>query len=275
MPGQELRTRAGGINVRYYAIGQGPPILLLHGLGEAAIVWFANMEDLASNHTVIALDLPGHGASDKPQWRYSLEKSTEFLMAFMDTLELDRVSLVGNSMGGLMSLAVALNHPDRVHKLVLVDTAGLGREIAGFLRWMSIPAVGELMARPSRGGVRWVLHRIFYDHAFATQQLTEALYQERRLAGNKQAMLRILRYGVNFLGLKPSAMLANRLPQVKAPTLVVWGRQDAIFPVAHTRKAASLLPNARLQIYDQCGHWPHIEKHQQFNRLVLDFLASP
>jgi 4,5:9,10-diseco-3-hydroxy-5,9,17-trioxoandrosta-1(10),2-diene-4-oate hydrolase len=232
------------------------------------------MDALASHHTVIALDLPGHGASDKPDWRYSLEKSTGFLIAFMDALQLDRVSLVGNSMGGLMALAVVLEQPERLHRLILVDSAGLGREIAGFLRLMSIPVVGEIMARPTRGGVRWTLHRMFHDDSFATPQFIEALYQERRVPGNKQAMLRILRYGANLFGLRPHAFLARRLSEVKTPTLVAWGRQDTIFPVSHAAKAAVLLPHSHLQIYDQCGHWPHIEKQQEFNPLVLNFLAS-
>jgi pimeloyl-ACP methyl ester carboxylesterase len=271
MPGRQLWTDADGVRVRYFLAGQGPPVLLLHGLGEAAIVWHANVDVMASRHTVIALDIPGHGASDKPEWRYSLEKSTQFLLAFLDALQLDRVSLVGNSMGGLMSLAVALDHPERVHKLVLVDTAGLGREVASFLRLMSVPVVGELMARPTEGSVRWTLRRMFYDRGFVTPQFVEALHQERRIPGNKGSMLRILRYGVNIFGMRPHALLASRLPQLKASTLTLWGRQDTIFPASHADQA-SLLPNNRLHTFDECGHWPHIEKREEFNRLVLEFL---
>jgi len=192
----------------------------------------------------------------------------------MDASGFDQVSLVGNSMGGLMALALTLEHPQRVHKLILVDSAGLGRQVAGFLRLMSIPAMGELMARPTRDSVKWTLRRIFYDYAFATPQFIEALYQERRIPGNKQAMLKILRYGVNFFGLRPHALLSNRLPCVKAPTLVLWGQQDTIFPASHARHAAGLLPGAQLHTFDQCGHWPHIEKQEEFNQLVLDFLVS-
>ncbi|MBM3926046.1 MAG: alpha/beta fold hydrolase [SAR202 cluster bacterium] len=274
MPGQELWTRARGVNVRYFRLGQGPPVVLIHGLGESSLVWCSNMEELASNHTVIALDLPGHGASDNPQWRYSLDESQEFLIDFMDSLHLHQPSLIGNSMGGLVSLSLGLDRPERIDKLVLANSAGLGREVAGFLRLLSLPLLGEFMALPKQQGVRFLMSRLPDDDDGLTEAFVAALFEERRRPGNTAAMLRMLRSGVNLLGVKPWAVLTNRLSELKAPTLVLWGKRDAIFPVKHAYRAAKLIPKARLKVFDNCGHWPQRDARKAFNKLVLQFLST-
>ena len=273
MPGQELWTRARGANVRYFRLGQGPPVLLIHGLGESSLVWCSNMEELASNHTVIALDLPGHGASDNPLWDYSLDSSREFLIAFMDSLGLQRPSLIGNSMGGLLSLSVGLDRPERVDKLVLANSAGLGREIAGFLRLLSLPLLGEFMARPKQRGSRFVTSHLPDTDDGLAEVFVAALSEERQRPGNTASMLRMLRAGVNLLGVKPWAVLTNRLSELKAPTLLLWGRQDVIFPVKHAYRAAKLIPKVWLKVFDNCGHWPQRDARNDFNSLVLRFLA--
>ncbi len=274
MPGAEEWITAAGVRVRCYRAGTGPPLLLLHGLGEAAAVWYGNVTPLAKERSVYAMDLPGHGASDKPDWSYTLEEGVNFLQAFLDVLGLERVSLIGNSMGGLLAMAFALEHPRRVDRLALEDSAGLGREVAWFLRVMSLPGLGEALARQNRKSVRWLLRRVFHSRSFATERLLELLYRERNWPGNKEAMLRMLRRGVSIAGMKPSVILTDRLRELQAPTLVFWGLHDAIFPVAHGQRAAELLPNGRLEVFKRCGHWPHIEANQPFNRLALDFLGQ-
>ena len=274
MPGTESWVRVMGARVRYYRLGDGPPVILLHGLGEAGVVWYGNMEPLARRHLVYALDLPGHGASDKPRWANSLERSAEFLVAFMEALGLERVSMVGNSVGGLLALVTALNYPQRVGHLVLEDSAGLGRELAWFLRWMSMPGLGEVLARPKREGVEWLFGKVFYDPSFGTEELVELLHQERRRPGNKGAMLRILRRGVTIAGVKRSFIFTGRLQELEVPTLVVWGREDSIFPVAHGERAAALAPQGRLVVFDRCGHWPHMEVRDAFNDLLLEYFGS-
>ena len=124
MSGVEKWVTAADTRVRYFQAGSGPPLILLHGLGEAAVIWYANVEPLAREYTVYVPDLPGHGASAEPPWQYSLEGSVHFLEEFMNALDLQRASIVGNSLGGL-SLGIGFGTPSAGSPLVLEDAAGL------------------------------------------------------------------------------------------------------------------------------------------------------
>lgn len=274
MPGQEQWVEVLGVPVRYYRQGVGPPLVLLHGLGEAALVWYGNVEPLAQRFTVYVPDLAGHGASGKPQWRYTLPEGVAFVSGFLDALALPKASLLGNSLGGLLSLAMAVEAPQRVQGLVLEDTAGLGKEVAWFLRLMSLRGMGEVLARPTKAGLRRLLHLIFYDPRIASEELVEALHKERARPGNSASLLRILRQGVSLRGVRPTARLTDRLAEVRAPTLLLWGRQDRIFPVFHAERAVPRLPKGHGVVFDRCGHWPHIEVRDQFNRTVSRFLTE-
>ena len=272
MSGVEKWVTVADTRVRYFQAGSGPPLILLHGLGEAAVIWYTNVEPLAREHTVYVPDLPGHGASAEPPWQYSLEGSVHFLEEFMNALGLQRASLVGNSLGGLIALALALEHPQRVRRLVLEDAAGLGREVAGFLRFMSLPILGEFLVSHRRDATQWVLRQVFHNRAHVTDRLVSLIHEERSRPGNSAAMLKMLRAGVSPLGIKPSINLTPRLGELRTPTMVFWGSEDRIFPLAHGQRAARLMPEGRLRIFEKCGHWPHLEVSQVFNRALLDFL---
>lgn len=272
--GEEGRVAVHGSPTRYFKAGQGPPLVLVHGLGDAAVVWHRNIGVLASRFTVLAPDIPGHGHSPPPPWSYSLERGTEWLIALLDALGLEQVSLVGGSLGGLLVTSAALKAPERVRRLVLVDSAGLGKEIALLLRFMSLPAVGEAIGRPTMANLRRLMQVLFYDSSAVPNSFLEALHQERLQPGNKAAMLRVLREGVSLLGVKDKVILTERLSGLKVKTLVVWGRADAIFPVAHAYRAREAMPDVSLHIFEACGHWPYMECHAMFNKLVLDFLNT-
>ncbi len=274
VPGQEAFVQVLGEPVRYFWTGAGPPVVLLHGLGEAALVWHGNMPSLASQFTVYAPDLPGHGRSGRARPPYTPEQGAAFVTGFLDGLAISSAHLVGNSLGGLLALQVARDHPGRVRSLVLEDSAGLGREAAGFLRAMALPGVGEGMARPSRGSIRRLMRILFYNPALIPSDLVEALYEERRRPGNKEALLHILRAGVTVRGVKAAMVLRDHLSSLSVPTLVMWGRQDRVFPVAHGEEAARRLPQGRIHVLEECGHWPHIERREEFDQVLADFLVG-
>jgi len=271
MPGYEEFVQLRDGSVRFFRLGNGPPLILLHGLGEGSIVWFSNITSLAESHTVYALDLPGHGETYKPVWHLPLTQGVQFLVEFMDAVDIDSTSVVGNSMGGLLALAATLQYPQRVDRLVLESSAGLGKEIAWFLRFMTLPLIGELMSRPSRVATRHLLHRIFYDPVFCTEELVDELYRVRTILGNKESMLFMLRNGVALRGVKSDVLLTDQLSLVDTKVLLLCGQNDLIFPVAHAEQACRAFPNARLEIFSKCGHWPHVEVCKQFNRIVKDF----
>ena len=142
-------TRAG-INVRYLEAGEGPAVLLVHGLATSKVTWYCNIDALVSGgYRVLALDLPGHGDSDKPKdLKYEPAGAVELIRQFLVELELDRVSLVGNSAGGLLVGLFSLAYPQQVEKLVLVAPGGLGRHVTWLLRFLSVPMLGELFYQP-------------------------------------------------------------------------------------------------------------------------------
>ncbi len=280
MSEQQLKdqyVQVGNIRTRYWALGEGEStVILLHGIGCYIENWEENIAALAQGRRVYALDLPGFGRSDKPQIRFSYPYFVEFVKKFMAVQNVDKAVLIGESMGGGIVLLFALQYPHQVEKMVLADSAGMGREVSISLRMLTIPILGELLARPSRKGAIQVLRQIFYNQALITDQMIEEAFEMSLLPGAQRCLLSMLRSGCNIWGGKSAAYHAvlDRLEELRMPALIIWGAQDRILPVAHAHIAAQRLPNAKLHIFDQCGHMPNIEHAQEFNALVIDFLSN-
>ena len=265
-----------GMNVYYAKAGDGPPVVLLHGLGASHVTWQENLEELAAHFTVYAMDIPGHGDSVKEGVNYTIDASVAFTFGFLDAMGLSSAALVGNSMGGLIALKCALAEPERITHLVLIDTAGFGKEIAPFLRLMSLPFVGELAERQATRSTANMLRQIFAGKNIATEALTAELVRTRSLPGARSAVLKTLREGVNIFGMKRRHRLLSRLPDLQMPLMVVWGGRDRFFPVAHAYAAAEVVPSTRLLVLPEAGHWPHMQEPDVFNAEVTTFLnGSP
>ena len=169
-------------------------MLLLHGLGASLAVWGENIDPLAEEHAVYALDLPGHGKSDKPQEiDYDAVAGAHFLVRFMDALGLSSATLIGSSAGGLIATICALLYPERVDRLVLVDTAGLGRQMAWFIRLSSLPFIGELLHTPNVLTTRGLTQSLFYEPWPVAEHLVEELMQVRNIPEAKRASLTAIR----------------------------------------------------------------------------------
>ncbi len=271
---EQRDVQALGARTRYVEAGAGDPVVLIHGLGMSTASWRANIGPLSRTHHVLALDLPGHGYSEMPREQYSLKFGVRFMDAFLDAVGLARVSLVGESMGGLVALNYALERPQRVTRLVLVDSGGLGREVALFLRALSVPLLGEALIDPGLRGTRALLRLLLHrsNWHLITDDLVRDVAAARTRPGNKRALLAALRTGVNAWGQKPEFILAARLPRLQPPLFTVWGAQDGVIPVSHAHRAHQAVSGSRLRVFDQCGHWPQMEKAEQFNALVEEFL---
>jgi pimeloyl-ACP methyl ester carboxylesterase len=263
------------IRTRYWEMGdQGPAVLLVHGLGGFIENWSKNIVPLSEHHRVFALDLLGFGQTDKIPLVNDIFLLAQFINEFFYSLNIGKASLVGNSLGGGLALQFALDHPEKVEKLVLVDNAGMGKEVLLDFRVCTIPVLNKLLLRGSRESTLRLLKKLVYDESKITPEFLDIAYKYGSAPGASASLLSTLCAGINFGGQKGSLirLLQGRLNTLKAPALIIWGKQDEIIPVSHADIAAKMIPGARLEIIDNCGHIPMFECPEKFNSLVLDFL---
>lgn len=264
-----------GLNIRYIVRGSGPPVMLIHGIGEFLEVWWLNVRPLSEHYQVYALDLPGHGLSDKPKIDYSLAFATEFATKFAQALGIERASLVGHSLGGLVAMSIAINFPEKVDKLVLVDSFGLNKDVSLLYRLCCLPLVGELLVEPTiKALIRQGMKRAFYNPDLVSEEMVDKDYQFLKTPGAKQAILNIIRHGASFRGPNPEVIMLDKLHLIKSPTLLIHGTRDKVIPIKYAREAPNLIPNARLKAIKKCGHCPYIEKAAEFNEAVIEFLGG-
>ena len=274
---EDQYTKIGNLKTRYWALGdQGTAVILIHGLGASADIWMHNVEALAKGHRVYVPDLVGFGRSDRPGASFSPFDYTRFLDDFINILNMDRVSLVGQSLGGGIALYYALQFPQKVNKLVLVDNAGLGKEVIWTLRWMSLPLVGELFSYPSRKGVEIFFKLAVRNRALVTKDFVELYYHIFSRPGFQKFFLRLLRQIVNIRGAREEILdpIMGNLYKITQPVLIIWGDKDRVLPLKHGRLGKEKLPDAELKIMEGCGHIPFFERSDEFNNAVLKFLAE-
>lgn len=271
-------VQVGQVKTRYWTQGaRGSVVLLVHGLGGFIENWQPSFTALAAQHRVYALDLPGHGLTDKPSSAsYGVPELAAFVKEFITTLGLGQVNLVGHSLGGAIAIQLALQHPDVVTRLVIVDSVGLGKEAALAHRLLTVPVLGEILSRPSRSGTARTIKMFIRDPANLTDEVIDVHYRMWAQPGSQQALLKAVRQTFNFSGQRQEMYgpIVSGLPSLKVPTLVVWGRQDATMPVSHAQVAAQRIPNARVEILDDCGHNVMLEQPKAFNALLTEFLAD-
>ena len=270
------RVEIDGVGVRYAMAGDGPVVLLVHGLASSMITWYCNIDALAdAGFTAVAVDLPGYGGSEvADHLGYSPQNAAQFLIAFADELGIDRFSIVGNSAGGLISGVTALDFPDRVENLVLVGSAGLGKRLSWPLRLISIPVIGELVYKPEMISKEAMIKRIFYRPPEILDEIVPEMVRVRCLPHGPQVMLQSVRSGVNLLGLRPEHQILNRLGELRARLLAVWGEEDLVIPPIKVEDVLRVAPDSTVRVLSQCGHWPHMEKPEEFNGILTEFLSQ-
>jgi pimeloyl-ACP methyl ester carboxylesterase len=254
-----------GQKIHYQETGSGPVVVLLHGLGGNAANWAFNVGALAQKFRVVVPDQIGFGRSDKPFINYRLATYVDFLDKFLSELKIERASLVGNSMGGWVAASYALKHPSRVERLVLVDAAGFAppKEFdLGTLSGLN-PSTREAMRQLSA--------LVFYNKAmFGSDAAVDVMLAARISAGDGYTIERLVQ-SIH----RAEDMLDGRLNAIKQPTLIVWGREDGLTPLAREgEKFRQGIPHAQLVVFEQCGHVPQVEKAAEFNAAVLKFLTA-
>jgi len=270
-----------GLHIRCLTAGSnGSPIVLLHGGGadSATLSWSLTLEALAQQNRVYAPDLPGYGASDRPDIAYSTDYYLKFVRDLLDVLGLARTSIAGLSMGGGIALALALNNPDRVDKLIPVDSYGLQshvvmHKLSYLIVWT--PGLTEMtwaLMRRSRWMLRYSLRSILHNPGAITDELIDELRREAHRPHAGRAFHSYQKNEVLWNGLRTCFM--PRLSEIAAPTLIIHGAQDALVPPALAHQAQQLIPHSQLHIIDQCSHWPQRDNPAEFNRVIVDFLKA-
>ncbi|MEA2147257.1 MAG: hypothetical protein QOG59_2844, partial [Solirubrobacteraceae bacterium] len=277
LPGVErVEISLHGHRVNFSIAGRGPAVVLIHGVAGRATQWDDVARLLAARHTVIAPDLLGHGESAKPRGDYSLGAHASGIRDLLVGLNLERASIVGHSLGGGIALQFAYQFPERCERLVLVSSGGLGGDVHLLLRAATLP------------GSEFVLPLLAHRHLLAVASsipralgrvgvrirpdLTEMLegYQSLSTPEARNAFIHTLRSVIDPTGQRINA--SDRLYlAAKMPSLIVWGARDRIIPVAHAQPTHEGMPGSTLEVFDQAGHFPHLDDPVRFARTLQAF----
>jgi 2-hydroxymuconate-semialdehyde hydrolase len=261
---------AAGIRTHLHAAGEGQPVLLLHGSGPGVSAW-ANwrvvLPELAREFRVFAPDQLGFGATGRPEdGRYGRQVWTDHALAVIDALEIDRLSIIGNSMGGAIALSIAATRPDLVDRLVLMGTCGVPMELS--------PGLDQVWGyTPDRERMHRLIELFAYDDSLATSELVEMRFRQSADPETR------LSYEAMFPAprqrwLDDLALSHEELASVAQPTLLVHGRDDEVIPLSASLTAFEALSRAELHSFSRCGHWVQIEHARRFVDIVVDFLRA-
>lgn len=251
-------VEAQGRRLRYLKLGEaaGTPVLFIHGFGGDLNNWLFNQPVLAEKRTTYALDLPGHGGSTKEVGEGDVGALTAAVVDFMDALGIAQAHLVGHSLGGAISLDLALNHPERVASVTALAPAGLGPEI-------SMEYIDGFIQTSRARKLKPVLEMLVHDPALVTNDMVEDVLKFKRLDGVDTALNRIA--SAAFAGGQQALQLTGRLGEIKAPVQVIWGKEDRILPAAHSEGLPSRI---EVTVLEAAGHLVHMEKAHEVNDLI-------
>lgn len=259
---------AAGLKTNYHDMGSGDPVVLIHGSGPGVTGW-ANwrltLPELATRYRAIAPDMVGFGYTERPaQIQYNLDAWVEHAIGFLDALELEQVDLIGNSFGGGLSLALAIRHPERIRKLILMGAVGVSFDLTPGLDavWGYTPSVENM---------RGLLDLFAFNTNLATDELARMRYTASIRPGVQEA------YSAMFPAPRQQwieSMASAEADVAKIPheTLIFHGRDDLVIPLANSIRFNELIRRSQLHVFGECGHWTQIEHASRFTRHVLDFL---
>ena len=268
-----------GHRVAYRCAGSGPAIVLVHGITSTSATWEQVMPYLATRFTVIAPDLIGHGESAKPRGDYSLGAYASGVRDLMVALGHESATFVGHSLGGGVVMQLSYQFPERCERLVLVDSGGLGRELNLLLRAATLPfseVVLPLLASTRLLDAGRSVGRLFGRLGLRAGTDMAELARGHASLGDPEAraaFVHTLRTIVDPVGQRVNA--SDRLYLAESiPFMLVWGERDSIIPVEHGRSAHELVPSSRLEVFEEAGHFPHLDEPQRFIDVLVDFIDS-
>jgi pimeloyl-ACP methyl ester carboxylesterase len=268
-----------GHRVIYRIAGDGPPVVLIHGMVNSSLHWEAVARRLAHDHTVIAPDLVGHGDSATPRGDYSLGAHAAVIRDLLAVIGVDRASVVGHSLGGGVAMQFFYQFPQRVERLALVSSGGLGREVSPILRGAALPGASGglwLVAHPRLVEALWGLGARMRERGSSRGVYLQAVARALRPLGRpaaRTAFLQTLRSVIDIHGQRVSAR--DRLYLLRGfPTLIVWGGRDNTIPSEHGRWMHDAIPGSRFVELPRAAHFPHLEDPEGLADALLDFLRT-
>lgn len=263
----------GGINTRYLHSGAEdmPPLLFLHGVGGHAEAYVRNLKAHGEHFSTWAIDMIGHGWTDSPNQDREIPQYVDHILRVLDTLKIDKISISGESLGGWVAARLAIDHPDRVERLVL-NTAGGSQadpKVMARLKSLSMQAAQDPTWDFIKARVEWLMadKSKAYDDLVATRQ---AIYAQ-------PGMTDAMRHNIVLQDMEirqRNLLKPEDYGRIQAPTFVIWTSDDPTADVSEGRRIASMIPGALFTVMDGCGHWPQFEDAPLFNRMHIDFLKD-
>jgi len=268
-----------GHELGYLDSGAGPTVMLIHGLLGSSRSWTPLIEHLSPAHRVLAPDLFGHGASAKPMGDYSLGAHAATLRDMLDQLGIDRLTLVGHSLGGGIAMQFCYLFPHRVERLALISSGGLGRSISPLLRGATIPGAGWVLpliastwVRDRAATLERTLSRIGWHPGSEMAEAWDG-FTSLSDADSRRAFLATIRSVVDPGGQTVNAH--DQLPTTThVPTLIIWGTRDRIIPAAHATTALKAINGSRLELFEGAGHFPHLAEPERFAETLTHFIGG-
>jgi len=268
-----------GYRRAFVHVGSGPAVLFIHGIGNSLDSWAAQIADLSRDHTVVAPDLLGHGRSDRPRADYSIAAYANAMRDLLSVLDIEHATVVGHSLGGGVATQFAYQFPERCERLVLVSSGGVSRSVHPALRMASAPGSEHVLALLGVPAIKPVARAFFRalrvlddDLAIDAPELL-SMFDSFGDHTTRQAFTRTLRAVVDRHG-QVVTMLDRCYLTQGMPTLLVWGRRDAVIPLDHALAAHEAMPGSRLVVFDEAGHFPHHADSARFCALLREHLAT-
>lgn len=263
----------------YVKVGQGPALLLLHGMGCNHTTWTPVIRDLAKRYTVIAPDLLGHGLSDKPRADYSVGGYANGMRDLLSLLDIERVTVVGHSLGGGVAMQFAYQFPERTERLVLVAPGGVGPEVTPIIRAVNLPFFHEAVGVATLPGIRHAvvagmqaLSRTGLDHTRDLGEVAE-IFDNLKDSKTRRAFGHVVRAVVDLRG--QIATMVDRAYLTEAmPILVIWGQHDRVIPSHQADRVRRIAPGAVVEVLPNSGHFPHKDHPERFVKTLHDFIRS-
>lgn len=277
-------AKAGDITLNYYeagpeqgsVLGGGLPFVMLHGGGPGASAWSnfgSALPRFAPNFRTLLVDQPGFGGSDKPEVTANyFRHSAGYLVRFLDELQIDRIHLLGNSLGGGTAMRFALEYPDRVGRLVLMGPGGMSLNLFHADPTEGVQRLMDFSMAPSREALRAFISTMVVDQSLVTDELVEERFADATAPGSLEAMRSM---GASFWNPEwaEDGMLWRDAHRLRKHTLLTWGREDRVNPLDGALVALKQIPKAQLHVFPHCGHWAQIEAAEEFAEVATAFLA--